>query len=426
MPSPPTPRLLCALLLLGSLGSLPCAPAHAQHFLVRTRTLGRATQSWRIDGSVRADRPLIQGIELYGHDLTGTRTDTLSAKVALRYRTSLDRLGLAAGGDTRQLEIEGLVVDLFSVTFAPAEGAARLTLGRQWHQSALGAVEIDGAQAQGMVGSPESVALELTAFGGRHPLREGRLLAGSNLDVQALPLELEDQTTSWSAGAALRLWKDRFFSASGAYSRRQITSVPQAPGGQALGAEVLAGAMTLEPASFLLLSSTLRAHPTLGRIERAEARADAAFDLAASKLALGLALGGGRWRPVFDLSSIFNLFDPQPHDELWARAHARAFGAHALTLKAWGRRYGIDQGRGDVALGGALSYALALDLLGLPWRWDLDAVHRAWRRRHRWLAIDGRHGALCLLAPGQAHDTGPGSSACSSTATTIACARRRP
>ena len=339
-----------ALVGLG-LGLAQPSPLQARSFELRAVTVGQATQYRRSDLTIDAPRRFDQALSLRAFDLNDDGTGDLNVHLAMRYATDL-----ALDSSLRQepallTQQNAIALDLASVQWRPWP-ALTITAGRQWSWGALGMGDFDGARLLWRHASGQlRPTVDLWAGRDVQAWRGG--WSPDTWDVQGLPL-IQEAGQSWLVGSRLALDGPDDLRLEASYQRRWSTDL-LAPSGQrqalALADERVAGALSLHPTPSLHVHAHGAYHLALQSLT--VARLELAWRLPWAQATA--TLGAMRRRPWFDLSSIFNLFDPQPSDDLmatlalpvdahqtiyqlrlWRRVfHAQASGLWGLSDSAW-------------------------------------------------------------------------------------------
>ncbi len=353
--------VLSSVLVIGE-ALVAAAEAEATTYQIQTRTAARATQHLRSDTSLATPRVLSQSLTLSAYDLRDNQSGDLNARISFRYATDL---GLAR--EFRQdprfdARWNDLSLDVAYVQWRPVEDL-EVSAGRQWHRSPLGMTDFDGLAAGWTDHS-----------GGRRPFL--RLAAGRDVhrgltpwdpgawDVQGLPPNESTVTEDpwhWmaaaNAGVATADRRQRAEIASRHHRRPQADDSGDSATTHRLGATA-----TVSPADALTLSSTASVHTMTGGFDRA--RLDAAYRLGEGVVSTGV----DHRRPVFDASSIFNLFGAQPNRSAYA-TYRRPFEsiASSFEIRGWTRFYYDDDAPAfsvgdEQAVGTALAGHHRLDL----------------------------------------------------------------
>lgn len=415
---PPTPRharpprdfsspgfagalLVCTLVAVG----WP-QPAAAQHVRVRSVSIGRATHYFRADRTVVAPRIFTQGLSLWGYDLLGDQTGSLSLHVSMRYTNDF------ALGQQERLNPyfdpawNALSLDLAYLRWRPMTGL-ELRLGRQWSQGALGARDFDGVLVEVSPKlSPETRA-RLRVWGGRDAQQAYQWFAPAAFDVMGLPVDdaaAVDAADGWhwvaGAGAGVRLGRAGWLDLD--WQRRWTTGLDtqldgmSQPLGSVVGSERVGVAASTTLQRRLATSASASFHTLLQRVDHARLQATWLVPFAPGDLSAGIE----HRHPWFDSASIFNLFGARAYQAAFAGyRHEVAPLATEFDLNAWGRYYpGSDDttpysghryapaDTRERALGATLGHTSRLSLWEHPLRWrtriswqgSLDRVSDQW------------------------------------------------
>ena len=352
---------------------LPASEAQATTYHVQTRTAFRATQHLRSDTTWATPRILSQSLTLSAFDLRGNDEGDVNARLSLRYRTDLgleQRLRQDPLFDARWNDGS---LDVAYVEWRPFE-ALRLTAGRQWYRSPLGITDIDGLAVAWRDNSTglrpfASVAAGRDVQRGLTPWDPGAF------DVQGLPPNesvITDDPWHFMTAASAGLVDDgRNRVEFAAQQHRRPSSAPQ--NGTATTRRFGATATT-SPADRLTLTTTASFHSLIDHIDRT--RLDAAYRVGGGVAGAGV----DHRRPIFDSSSIFNLFGAQPSRSAYV-TYRRPIEAISTTveLRSWTRLYFDESasvlGLGDEqALGAALANFHRFELLvPLDIYWQVSA-----------------------------------------------------
>lgn len=382
------PRLALSarLALIALTGALLMArsttTAFARSFELRTVTVGQATQYQRSDGSIDAPRRFDQVLNLRAFDLLDHQNGDLNAQLMIRYATDLGLKTELRPQPAFALQSNALTLDLASVQWRPWPQMT-ITAGRQWRWGALGLGDFDGAK---LSWRPELAQLSSTLelWAGRALMAPQGALASDSFDIQGLPQQDANTTSgmSWLWGGRAAIGYDDHLRLEASYQKRLsrerfALAAQETPTWQNLEAdERVAGAVTLSPTPSLSVSTAATYHLLLDALT--QAKLDLAWRPQLMPVTLGL--GASRRRPWFDMGSIFNIFEPRPHDDLYAtatlphlswntqwqlRLWRRAF--HGATNKTW---VVADDDADASATGAALAHSSRLRLAHklIDWR----------------------------------------------------------
>ncbi len=312
--------LLSLLFATSALCCLPSTSARAQSFYVRSLTSSTFTQRQRLDASVAAPRLLNQGLELYGFDLLDHPDAPLDVRAALRFQQDI-----SAPLDTP------LALDLLLISWRPTPSLT-LSAGRLWTSTALGPQDLDGATLDWRPSLRGHLTPIAKLFAGRDVQASLAPLAPTTFDVQGLPLFDDSRTPQhrWIAGAQAGVVHTERFSLTAAYQTRWHAH----EGTRAIGEERLATATHISLFDTQHTQAIAAYNTLLGKTEHL-----AIQHLWSISPSNHLSGGASRRRPWFDAASIFNLFDPSPHDDLWAAYRHTVSRSTTLNLRSWLRTY---------------------------------------------------------------------------------------
>lgn len=335
---------IAATASLLSLGLLSPAKAHARSFELRTITVGQATQYMRSDLSIEAPRRFDQTLSLRAFDLLDDQSGSLNAQLMFRYATDLGLEPALRQDPAFLTQSSAASLDIAYLQWRALPWLA-LTVGRQWSLSALGMGDFDGLKLnmrarQGQL----KPALELWA--GQATQANQGFWAPDSFDLQGLPQADERFSRAGSViigGRAALAYEDHLRLETS--YQRQWSYVQAAPGsvrGQWVEAQERVGAaLQFNPTAQLNVSTSAAYHLLLQTLT--QGRVDAAYRPAALPW-LTLNAGASRRKPWFDASSIFNIFDPQPHDDLYGTLMLTSPSALSrLELRLWRRAFYADE-----------------------------------------------------------------------------------
>ena len=307
--------------------------AMAQSYHVRTQTSAVFSQRQRLDTSVEAPRLLNQSVELYGFDLLLTPDAPLEGRAAMRLRYDLATTQSAP-----------FALDLLFVGWRPSP-SLRLEAGRLWASSPLGLQDLDGARLSWTPTLTRRSRLSLSTFVGRDVQASSAPLAPTTFDAQGLPLQDDTRRPELAlianAQAALTAVDERLVVAT-AYQTRWRRD--EALDHTVTGEERLAAAASIAPLKRHRLETLLAYNASIRRGEHVKAQY-LWLGPKHSPARPSISVSASRRRPWFDASSIFNLFDPSPHDDLRLAASSSPRRQLRLGADLWGRAYHGDAGR---------------------------------------------------------------------------------
>lgn len=360
----PTPQLnparyIRALLILATLfwAHTRARPADAAQFRVRSVSIGRATQYFRVDRRVAAPRVFTQGMNLWGYDLVGDRSGSFNFHVSMRYTSDFSLTRPERENPYFDQSWNALSLDLAYLDWRPFK-PLRLRLGRQWDQSALGTRDFDGLLIGFSPALSPHIRASLRAHAGRDVQSVYSWVDPAHFDVMGLPVEedrgfWDDEGLHWVAGASAGLRWRRDASVDFSWRRRwstQVASPWQAQpdlgeGGAAKSRENLTSVLGSEQ---LGLAASASFHPRVsasgwGSFHTLLQKVDSAGANLAWRLPRvenSLSAGVEHRHPWFDSQSIFNLFGVRPYKSGFLGYQHRLEQLQTdLNLRAWGRYY---------------------------------------------------------------------------------------
>lgn len=317
--------------------------ASAQTYRIESITVGRAAQYARSDGSIAAPRLFQQRLALRAHDLLNNKDGSLNAYLMIDYATDLTledelRADPAFVGQYNTFRLE-----LAQLHWRPGLGL-NVHLGRQWTWGALGFGDFDGIRLDWRLGN-DHIKASLGGWFGQVANHQQGWLAHTTFDLQGLPeADLQSPLGSLVTGASINTqWAD-VLQTDLQYTRRWSTNSPLQDGTTAtlLHDERLGAALMLQPFDTFNANVNGAYHLILSRMT--DLRVDLAWQLSQR-----LTLTGGyrRQTPWFDTTSIFNLFEPRPHDDLYLNAQLST--AHTQWfVRSWARSFHGDDDTTDL------------------------------------------------------------------------------
>ena len=342
-------------------------------YQIQTRTAARATQHLRSDTTFATPRVFSQSLSLQAYDLRGHGEGDVNARLSLRYGTDLGLQQRLRQDPLFDARWNDLSLDIAYVEWRPYSDL-EISAGRQWHRSALGISDFDGVAV-----SWQQRRTDWRPFAG--------LAAGRDVqrgltpydpgawDVQGLPPNesaVLDDPWHWMAAARTGVAHGRRHRAelAGEHHRRARGD----GSGDSASTQRIGASTTVTPADFLTLTTTASFHSTIDHIDRA--RFDAAYRIGESVVTTGV----DHRQPIFDSSSIFNLFGAQPHRSAYA-TYRRPIQAISTTveLRGWTRFYfdddaGFFDAGDEQAIGAALVNHHRLKLIvPLDFSWQISA-----------------------------------------------------
>ncbi len=379
-PPPSLPRFtpwgtaVAALLILIALPSV----AQATTYQIHAQSAAWATQYLRSDTSLQAPRVVSQSLQISAYDLRDNQRGDVNARLRFSYQTDLGlqtRLRQEPLFDARWNDLN---LDLAYLEWRPIDGLS-LTAGRQWISDPLGLSDIDGLTLRWHPSTEASsterrLSPEASVSIGRDVHRGLTAFDPGAWDIQGLPPN--DSTADvnpWhmvgAASLGLRYGpRHRVIVAGRQYHR------PTGADDQHITTRRLGATATASPTSSMTVTSTASYHSTPATLDRA--RLDATYRLNGASLSAGL----DHRRPIFESTSIFNLFGAQPHRSAYA-SYQRPIQrwSTAIELRTWTRLYQSEDASffstgDDHALGTALAMNHRL-YAGFPFQlyWQLSA-----------------------------------------------------
>lgn len=362
--------------------------AEATTYRVRTLTVGRATQYFRSDQSIAAPRRLTQGLNLSAYDLVGDRSGSFNAHLGIRYFSDFALEERLRRDPLFADQWNDLTLDIAYLQWRPWT-PLELRLGRQWSMSAAGMRDFDGALLRLSPGNGGDVQPYVEIYGGRDVQLGLTRWDPSSWDVQGLPPNeggIEGAPWHWTLGAQLGLrWSDQLWTEL-AYGRRfrpPIDDLDLASGqGMIIGEERLALATSASPHSTLTFSTRTSYHTLLQAFDRASLMGSWRVPWGGEQVRSPVVtLGVDERRPIFDSSSIFNLFGPRPHRGAFMTYQHPVEGISTLLEgRTWTRFYFDDEQSpflGDSrAIGGALAHHSRLAIADHPIQWTSQISHQ--------------------------------------------------
>ena len=350
----------------------PPEAAAATTYHIQSRTSARATQHLRSDTTFATPRVFSQSLTLSAHDLRGQGEADVNARLSIRYSTDLGLQQRLRQDPLFDARWNDLSLDLAYIEWRPYSGL-QMSAGRQWHRSPLGITDFDGlAVSVRTTGEEWSPFFGIAA--GRDVQRGLTPWDPGAWDVQGLPPNeavLADRW-HWMAAATAGVASDQRHRAELAaehHRRPRGDGSPDAATTQRFGAST-----TVSPSDPLTLTTTASFHSTIDGIDRVHL--DAAYRLGEGVVTTGI----DHRQPIFDSSSIFNLFGAQPHRSAYA-TYRRPLMALATTveIRSWTRLYfdenaGLFDAGDERAVGAALVNHHRLQW-GIPFElsWQISA-----------------------------------------------------
>ena len=349
-----SPLNIPSLTLLFTLVVCP-AQSFAKSFSIRSTSSTSLRQQQRLDTTIDAPRQLNQGFELHLYDLLDSHTSPLHTHASFRFQYDLS---------TTSSSSIPLLVDTLYAQWRPTSMLS-MNAGRTWVSSSLGLRDIDGVQLQ--LSLPTSqVRTTLTTFAGLDVQSPSSWLAPTTFDVQGLPL-LNDTTNTSNhtllLGASSTIRTPRMLAIQTSYQRRTN------PAEHTLHEERAGLLLAITPRPFTQTHTHIIYNAILRRAELIDVTQFINFDHHTKSSSISL--NASRRRPWFDSSSIFNLFDPSPHDDLAISASHSPHRILTIQAKTWLRHYHGDASSRDWltlsntdarSIGGSLSQSTRIPL----------------------------------------------------------------
>lgn len=349
---------------------------HAQSVRVRTVSIGRFMQNYRVDRTIDAPRTFYQSLSLSAYDALGDGSQSLDLHVDFRYFTDFgleSRLRENPWVDRDWNEVQ---LNQAWVTWRPFE-RTQGRFGRQFVIDALGMRDFDGVSLRVRPRLSTAVDAHLEVWGGGDVQFETGDLDADHYDVQGLPADSDfaRDSTAWIGGARAGLSWNRA-SAELAYYRRQYQLELQDEfDDDVLGEERVGAAASGVIGDYVNIAVQGSYHTLLDDVDRA------GMQLAAYvKPTGGVASTGIEHAvPIFDSGSIFNLFGANPHQGAWLAYRQPVESiATSFELRGWGRLLHGDFDAADfgqapedaTALGAALGHRTRFELFDTNFRWN--------------------------------------------------------
>lgn len=363
--------LLSALFLLAAT-LVPIIEAEAATYHIRAQSAARATQHLRSDTTFSAPRIWSQSLTLSAYDLRGTEDNTLNARISLRYITDFALVQRLRSDPLFDARFNDLSLDIAYLQWKPLE-SLELIAGRQWYYSALGINDFDGLAISFRIPRGDWRPF-LALAGGRNVQRGLTPWDPGAWDVQGLPpneIALSDDpfhlVGAARTGVAFRDLQ-RIELAVEQFQRRQPDSASW------IITRRLGAAATASPREDFTLTTAASLHSAVQGLDRFHV--DAAFRRGQAILSSGI----DHRHPVFDSTSIFNLFGANPYRSAYASyGHRFSPFSTRLEIRGWLRAYfdapAIAFDLGDArAFGAALSGAHRFPLfVPLEVAWQVSA-----------------------------------------------------
>lgn len=356
-----------------STSAVTASVAEATTYQVRTQTSARATQHLRSDTTFAASRVVSQSLMLSAHDLLDNDTGDLNARLRLRYTTDLGLNQDLRGDPLFDARWNDLSLDLAYVEWQPVP-SVEITAGRHWRAGPLGMADLDGVSVDW---APDGDGWQpfVGVAAGRDVQRGLTPWDPGAWDVQGLPpnesLVTRDPwhlTAATNAGVRRgRLY--RFEAGTRHHRRPHIEGPTDAATTHRLGAT--ATASVWDPTT---VTATGSYHSVVNSADRA--RLDVAHRVGTGAVSAGV----DHRIPVFDSSSIFNVFGARPHRSAygtWRQPIERL--STTLQLRGWTRLYfeetpGLFDAGDDRAVGAAVANRHRFDArVPLDVHWQLSA-----------------------------------------------------
>ncbi|GEM_PF-6624181 len=353
-------RDLCAqiLVLLWILSS--ASTSQAQQYRLRTQTRAKATQLVRSDLTIAAQRPFSQSLSLWGYNLAGVENTPLNLHLQLNYFNDFAAFPhradpyLSHRFNRLSLVQAWIQWKVFS--------RLNLKVGRLQNYSIFAAKDIDGFALKLRLG--DKTQWKTSLYGGRHVVGRPESLDPDRYDVQGKPIELRQNNdeTEFIYGFQSRLFFDGA-SASIGYEKRFSSATSD---------ERLAISALGNPTRKTLVSAHLSFHTIARRINRGQFN----FTWKPSDN-FYIRQGFEHIVPIFDASSIFNLFGTSPsqslHTSVWYGNNDQGLEARAWIKSINADHNSLDLGGADNdirTLGLALQYSQRLRFWGTHLRFN--------------------------------------------------------
>lgn len=351
------------------------ADSFAQSVRVRTVSVGRFMQNYRVDRTVDAPRTFYQSLSLSAYDALGDGTQSVDLHVDFRYFTDFGLEERLRENPWVARDWNELDLNQAWVTWRPFE-RTQARVGRQFVFDALGMRDFDGLSLRVKPRLSAAVDAHLEAWGGGDVQFETSDLSADHYDVQGLPTtsDFARASTAWIGGARGGLSWNRA-SVEIAYFRRQYeVDIEDEFDDTVLGEERVGAAASGVVGDYVNVSVQGSYHTLLDDVDRA------GFQTAAFlPFTRGVASAGVEYAvPIFDSSSIFNLFGANPHQGAWLSYRQPVSAIEtSFELRGWGRVLHGDFDAADfgsapddaTARGAALAHYTSFEAFDTPFRW---------------------------------------------------------
>lgn len=321
--------------------------AYAQNINVRTTTIAQAYNQSRSDSTLAPTRLFGQRLTLRAWDALGHNDGAVSAHLMFDYATDmgLERPWRIDPRFSQQYNALGL--NLAYIQWRPAP-RVDLSIGRLWLWNQLGPAHLDGGQASWTPYIGHGLHATMQVWGGRVVNDQQGWLGQTMVDLQGLPVqETFTASGSWQFGARAGLKLADTLHLNTSYTRRVAQSREQSA--LLVQDERLGAAISWAPHTRINAQTSASYHMVLQRL--VTARADVAWQLPGLSSAF-LTFGAARQTPWFDTTSIFNLFDPKPYDDLYVQAQTSPEGWETLfEVRGWHRSFHADDDTLDFGAG---------------------------------------------------------------------------
>ena len=310
-------------------------PTSAQTFRIQTDTVAQASQFVRADLNTVARRALSQRVGLWGYDLIGDRTGRLSTHIAFHYFNDFALTDAERIRRTTRLRSDRLSLDAAYIKWIPYPKIV-IVGGRLTTFDGFALSDIDGGEFQFRPSLGKEVKAHLQGYLGRDVVGEFETFNPDRYDLQGLPINTDDEPISDGitfGGRGTMSVTDNTISI--AYKRRQYDD----NGATRIGSERIAFGAAGTLFNDVNIAANVSYHTLKEDID------NGLFDLAWRVFDSPVVLSAGfqHRKPVFDSSSIFNLFGDSTRQSIYTAAQYQTSSDLTLKVNGWWRQYPDDQ-----------------------------------------------------------------------------------
>ncbi len=328
---------------------------NAQQYRLQTDTVAKATQLVRSDLTIAAQRPFSQTLSLWGYNLAGPYNKTLNVHLQLNYFNDF-------AADTQRNDVylshrfNRISITQAWIQWKPFK-RIDLKLGRLVNRSIFHAKDVDGASVSLSFG--DKTRWKTSLYGGRHVTGRPESLDPDQYDIQGRPIELRQNNdrSEFIYGLRSRL---SFQGGSGSigYEKRFTSS--------SISDERIAATLTGNPTQRTIVSGLMSFHTPSRTLNRGQLN----FTWRPNDF-FYLRQGFEHIIPIFDASSIFNLFGVAPSQSLTSTAWL-GNNERGLEARLWAKSLQEDLNTSDLGssstdlrtFGFAIRYNERLNLFG--------------------------------------------------------------